>query len=212
MRQTQSKNTGQPFWENPATIHHELDKDIVDSMKRGNEKCTLLMMMDPHFEHQTNQYHIEWTDSDISTLLEGMFIRSLEILRNANPSNELYKDEVVWQASPQFAQIARNLGYDPSVIRYEVKQIMKRYGKSTDTDLLAEFFHWTGLFAEMFKEKLNTKVTKVNVFKNITAQCKSHYELKVLLQQIGELVDDLYLLGYKREVLLSILSEEINNA
>ncbi|ODR83575.1 hypothetical protein [Shewanella xiamenensis] len=49
MRRSTSQN-GQPFWSDPQTIHHQLDCDIVASMVRGNEKCSLMMMMDPHFE------------------------------------------------------------------------------------------------------------------------------------------------------------------
>lgn len=212
MRKTHSTNSGQPFWFKPETIHHLLDKDIVDSMNRGNEKCSSMMMMDPHFEHQTNLYHIEWTNDDIGTLLEGMFIRSLEILRNARPGNELFKEEVVWQATPQFAEIAKLLGYDAHAIRHEVKQIMKKYGKSSEMDLLLEFHHWVGLFAQMFKEQVNTKVTRINVFNNVLAQCQEHYDLKVLLKQIGELLDDLFLEGYSRQALLESLTETINKA
>ncbi|MGI2115660.1 hypothetical protein ACRWQL_00580 (plasmid) [Shewanella sp. HL-SH4] len=204
------KNVSQPFWFYADTIHHQLDKDIVDSMIRGNEKCSTLMMLDPHFEQKTNKYHIEWTKDDIEMLLEGMFIRSLEILRNAVPGNELFKEEVVWQASPQFAEIARHLGYDVSVIRHEVKQIMKRYGKSSEIDSLLEFHHWSGLFAEMFKEQVNVKVTQQHLFKNLTVHCEGFYELTVLLQQIGEILDDLHLEGYSRTVLLESLAETIN--
>jgi hypothetical protein len=205
------KYAGQPFWYHADTIHHPLDKDIVDSMNRGNEKCSSLMMLDPHFEPKTNQYHIEWTKDDIDMLLEGMFIRSLEILRNAVPSNDLYKEEVVWQASPQFAEIARHLGYDASVVRHEVKQIMKRYGKSSEIDSLLEFHHWSGLFAGMFKEQVNVKLAPNCSFKFLISLCEGFYELTVLLQQIGELLDDLHLEGYSRTALLESLTETINS-
>ncbi len=204
--------TAQPFWFDKETISHPMDKDIIDSMSRGNEKCSTLMMMDTNFEPIANRYHIQWNADDIDKLHEGMFIRSLEILRNAKPNNMLFKEEVVWQATPQFAEIARALGYDATVIRHEVKKIMERYGKSSDIDSLLEFHHWVGLFAEMFKEQVNTKVTKNNVFNNLLAQCEHFYELKVLLQQIGEILDDLYLGGFPREPLLESLTETINKA
>ena len=211
MRKSTAKKVSQPFWFNSQTIHHELDKDIISAMKNGNEKCSLLMMMDPHYEPKKQIYHIEWKNDDVEMLLEGMFIRSLEILRNADPSNELFKDEVVWQSTPQFAEIARHLGYDASVIRHEVKLIMRRYGKSSEMDSLLEFHHWVGLFSEMFKEQVNAKVATNCSFKFLISLCEGNYELKVLLQQIGELLDDLHLEGYSRTVLLESLAETINS-
>ncbi|AYV11516.1 MULTISPECIES: hypothetical protein [Shewanella] len=202
----------QPFWSNPGTIHHALDKDIIDSIRRGNEKCSILMMMDPHFEHQTNTYHIEWTGDDLETLLHGMLTRSLEILRCAKPTNALFKEEIVWQASPQFAEVCRFAGYDPQVIRDEVKAIMKRYGKEFEVDQLAEFVHWSGFFAEMFKEKNAVKVANEGLIRFLTKQCEGDYELTTILGQILDLMDDLYISGVTaREVMVEFLAREINS-
>lgn len=211
MRRSTSQN-GQPFWSDPQTIHHQLDSDIVASMVRGNEKCSLMMMMDPHFEPKKNLYHIKWTKDEINTLLEGMLVRSLEVLRNAEPSNVLFKEEVLWQSTPQFAEICRLMHLDPSVIRYEIRQIMSRYGKQVEFDLLAEFTHWVDFFAVEFKEKIGVKVVEQNLFKILLQHCDGQYELTTLLKQIGELMDDLYLAGYGRNEMVSLFAVSINKA
>ncbi|MCU8005806.1 hypothetical protein [Shewanella sp. SM96] len=204
----------QPFWFYPATIHHELDKDIVDSIRRGNEKCTSMMMMDPHFEYKTYRYHIEWTDKDINTLLEGMLVRSLEILRNADPNNELFKEEIMWQSSPQFAAVCQYFGYDPRVIREEVCQIMKRYGKAVVIDHLSEFVHWTNIFAEMFKYKIVVKskiIAGPSIISELVQHANGDHDLLVLLRQISELMDDLYLSGCTtRKVMNEFIVNAIN--
>ncbi|GIU40896.1 hypothetical protein TUM3794_19930 [Shewanella colwelliana] len=207
-----STTQAQPFWSNPETIHHVLDKDIIDSMKRGNEKCSNLMMMDPHYEHQNNLYHIEWTRDDIDTLLHGMLVRSLEILRCADPSNDQFKEEIVWQATPQFAEVCRYAGLDPQIIRDEVKSIMKGRGKEFEVDQLAEFVHWCGFFAEMFKEKKAVKVVKQGLINVLTQHCEGDYELTTILGQILDLMDDLYISGVTaREVMVEFLAKEINS-
>lgn len=212
MRQSFNSKNGQPFWVDPQTIHHNLDRDIVDSMVRGNEKCSVMMMMDPHFESEKNLYHIKWTNDEINTLLEGMLVRSLEILRNAEPSNALFKEEVIWQSTPQFAEICRMMHLDPSVIRHEVRLIMERYGKEFDYNLLSEFIHWVDFFASQFKEKIGVKVVEQGLLNILFQHCHGNYELTTLLKQIGENMDDLYLAGYRRDVLISIIAESINKA
>jgi len=212
MRKSKINHQVQPFWSLPETIHHTLDRDIVDSIRRGNEKCSAMMMMDPHFEHKTNQYHIAWTQNDIDMLLEGMLIRSLEILRNANPDNELFKEEIMWQSTPQFAEVCRHAGYNPRIIREEVKNIMTKYGKQVEVDQLDEFVHWCNFFGEMFKEKIGVKVVKQGLMKILVEHINGDYELTTILKQIGELMDDLYLAGVTtRDVMTEYLANAINS-
>ncbi|GGP69739.1 hypothetical protein GCM10009347_38670 [Shewanella algicola] len=212
MRKSNSKSQAQPFWSNPETIHHLLDKDIVDSMRRGNEKCSAMMMMDPHFEHKTNQYHIQWSQDDVDTLINGMLIRSLEILRNAKPDNDLFKEEIMWQSTPQFAQVCRYAGYNPVIIREEVRHIMKKYGKTVEVDQLEEFVHWSNFFGELFKEKKGVKVVKQSLMKVLVKHAEDDYELITILKQIGELMDDLYLAGVtSRDVMNQYLANAINS-
>jgi hypothetical protein len=209
--QSQKNSQAQPFWFYPETIHHDLDDDIVASMLRGNEKCSSMMMMDPHFEHQANRYHIRWTQDDIDTLLNGMLIRSLEILRNARPDNKLFKEEIMWQSTPQFAEVCRYAGYDPRIIRDEVGEIMKRYGKEIEVDNLAEFVHWSNFFAQIFKEKKAVKVVTQGLMNILAQHCKDDYDLITILKQIGELMDDLHLCGCTtRTVMIEFLASAIN--
>lgn len=211
MRKSKANRQEQPFWFFPETIHHSLDKDIVDSIRRGNEKCSVMMMMDPHFEHKTNQYHIEWSQEDIDMLLNGMLIRSLEILRNAKPDNELFKEEIMWQSTPQFAQVCRYAGYNPRIIRDEVRMIMKKYGKAVEVDQLEEFVHWSNFFSEMFKEKIGVKVVKQSLMNILVKHINEDYELTTILKQIAELMDDLYLAGVTtRDVMNEYLANAIN--
>ena len=170
------------------------------------------MMMDPHFQHSTNQYHIEWTQDNIDMLLNGMLIRSLEILRNAQPDNELFKEEIMWQSTPQFAQVCRYAGYNPRIIRDEVRHIMKKYGKTVEVDQLEEFVHWSNFFGEMFKEKIGVKVVKQNVMITLVKHINEDYELVTILKKIGELLDDLYLAGVTtRDVMNEYLANAINS-
>lgn len=200
----------QPFWNKPATVHHSLDTDIVKSMHRGNEKCSSLMMMDPSFDSTQNLYHIEWTDEDVSVLLEGMFMRSLEILRFSKPDNPLFKEELEWQSTAQFAEIAAYLGYDPKVIRQEVSKIMRQYGKRADVQLLMEFEEAIKCFAVDFKQRVGVKVVKSSLYSILLKHCEHDFDLLTQLKLVGEMIDDLYLDGYDRFELLAKLAETIN--
>lgn len=203
----------QPFWSDPATIHHKLDHDIVDSMRRGNEKCSSLMMMDPSYDSQQSLYHIKWTGDDVEALLEGMVARSLESLRYADSSKDLFQEELRWIHSSHFSEVAAMLGMDAAEIRNGTVSAMRHYNKSNNVSLSAEFAMWREVFAEEFKIKVGVKVNTYdpNGFKTLKSMVKDDYELSALLNIIGEYLDDLTLAGHARKPLVKQLLLSINS-
>jgi hypothetical protein len=207
------KTYQQPFWSDPKTIHHPLDSDIVDSMLKGNEKCSSLMMMDPSYEPKTNQYHIKWTDEDVELLMEGMVARAMGILRYAKPENSVFKEELWWIHSPQFAEIAALMGVDAAEVRRSTVESMRLYRKKTQVSLKSEFAHWREVFSIEFKELIGVKVNTLdpNGFNTLKSLVANHYELAAMLKTIGEYMDDLYLEGHDRKVLVKQLLISINS-
>ena len=106
-------------WDKPSVIHHFVDIDVLNSIKRGKPtyEDSIISLFDPELDSINGLAHLEWTDHDIDKLCLWMIDRSLEIIRDVGLSTDDFKEEMNFIESSFFAMICKAYGYDADEIR-----------------------------------------------------------------------------------------------
>lgn len=111
-RFTKSKNWN-PAWDKEEVVHHVIDSTVMVDIDNGAEKGSDIdLLMDNRFDPINGILHVEWTDDDKMTLLEGLPYRMLEILKDSTPGDELYNEALEFMESPLFKGVCKAFGID----------------------------------------------------------------------------------------------------
>lgn len=106
-------------WDKPTIIHHFVDLDVLQSIKRGKPtyEDSIISLFDPELDPINGLAHVEWKNNDIDKLCLWMIDRSLEIIRDVGLSTDDFKEEMKFVESPFFEMICKAFGYDVDAIR-----------------------------------------------------------------------------------------------
>lgn len=124
-RFTKSKNWN-PAWDKEEVIHHVIDTSVMVDIDGGAEKGSDIdLYLDNRFDPINGILHVEWTENDLISLLEGLPYRMLEILRDSTPGDELYQEALLMMDSPLFKAICKAFGIDRDRLIISALEITK---------------------------------------------------------------------------------------
>lgn len=126
-RFTKSHNWN-PVWDQPDVLHHVVDTSVmVDILNGSNKGSDIDLLLDPDFDPVNGLLHLQWSELDKETLLEGLPYRILEILRDANPGDELYQEALAFTDCPLFIGICKAYGIDREILVKTALEITKEH-------------------------------------------------------------------------------------
>ncbi len=112
-----------PAWERKDIIHHPVDSYVFVDINNGSEKGSDIdLLFDPDFDSINGVLHLEWTEENIFTLLDGLPYRIVEIIRDISPKHPLYQEAILLADSEFFKLICTFYNMDSeSLIAQAIK-------------------------------------------------------------------------------------------